>query len=90
MTVGSCDNEVGARGWWEKKGVGPLVRASLLFLAICLGCIVFNRLMRWGVIPTSVCEACADIRQRGGQGAKDGYRGSAVPSRITPSHTPVP
>lgn len=32
--------------------------------AFCLGCVIFNRLMRWGVIPTSVCESCADIRPR--------------------------
>jgi hypothetical protein len=31
---------------------------------VCLGCIVFNRLMRWGVIPADVCEACNDISAR--------------------------
>ena len=30
--------------------------------AICLGCYVFNFLMRVGVIPTTVCEACANFR----------------------------
>jgi hypothetical protein len=70
---------------------GLVVAASLeSFLAVCLGCIAFNRLMRWGVIPASVCEACADIRQRGGQLANVGSSGSAVRSRIAPSHTPVP
>jgi hypothetical protein len=32
--------------------------------AVCLGCIVFNRLMRWGVIPADVCESCNDIGPR--------------------------
>ena len=31
---------------------------------ICLGCIVFGQLMRWGIIPVDVCEACNDIRPR--------------------------
>lgn len=32
--------------------------------AICLGCLIFGRLQRIGVIPASVCEACNDIRLR--------------------------
>jgi hypothetical protein len=32
--------------------------------ALCLGCVIFNRLMRWGIIPESVCEECADISKR--------------------------
>jgi hypothetical protein len=44
---------------------GLLVAASLeAVFAVCLGCIVFNRLMRWGVIPADVCESCNDIRPR--------------------------
>ena len=31
---------------------------------ICLGCKVFSLLMRFGVIPESVCEECADLSQR--------------------------
>lgn len=31
-------------------------------LAYCIGCQLFALLMRVGVIPASVCEACADIR----------------------------
>jgi Domain of unknown function (DUF4395) len=33
-------------------------------LAVCLGCIVFNRLIRWGLVPESVCVECADITAR--------------------------
>jgi hypothetical protein len=29
--------------------------------ALCLGCQVFNVLMRVGIIPTTVCEACANF-----------------------------
>jgi hypothetical protein len=44
---------------------GLTVAASLeAFAAICLGCLVFNRLMRWGLIPSSVCEECADLTTR--------------------------
>lgn len=32
--------------------------------AVCLGCLIFGRLQRIGVIPASVCEACNDIRLR--------------------------
>jgi Domain of unknown function (DUF4395) len=44
---------------------GLLVAATLeSVFAICLGCIVFNRLMRWGLIPASVCEECNDISRQ--------------------------
>lgn len=33
-------------------------------VGLCLGCVVFNRLMRWGIIPADVCEACNDLRPR--------------------------
>jgi len=42
-----------------------LVAASLeAFAGFCLGCWVFARLMRIGVIPESVCEECNDISGR--------------------------
>ncbi|MGO8687934.1 MAG: DUF4395 domain-containing protein [Candidatus Dormibacteria bacterium] len=43
--------------------VGFIAVAATLesVLALCLGCRVFDILMRVGVIPTTVCEACADI-----------------------------
>ena len=42
--------------------LGAIIIAASLeaFAAICLGCLVFARLMRAGVIPTSACEACND------------------------------
>lgn len=42
-----------------------LVAASLeAFIGFCLGCWVFGLLMRLGVIPEGVCEACSDISRR--------------------------
>ena len=39
-----------------------MVFASLeAFLGFCAGCFVFDYLMRWGVIPQSVCEACVNL-----------------------------
>jgi hypothetical protein len=44
---------------------GLVVAASLEALGgICLGCIAFRWLMRWGVIPARVCAACNDLALR--------------------------
>lgn len=46
--------------------IAGLVLAATLesVFAFCLGCLVFNRLMRWGVIPENVCEECNDLSRR--------------------------
>jgi Domain of unknown function (DUF4395) len=46
--------------------IGCLVVAATLesVFAICLGCIVFNRLMRWGLIPADVCAECNDLSRQ--------------------------
>lgn len=42
-----------------------LIAASLeAFVGFCLGCKIFAILMRLGILPESVCEACADITRR--------------------------
>jgi hypothetical protein len=43
--------------------IGGLTVAATLesVFAVCLGCIAFNRLMRWGLIPAEVCADCADL-----------------------------
>jgi hypothetical protein len=43
--------------------IAALVVAATLesVFAICLGCLVFNRLMRWGLIPADVCAECNDL-----------------------------
>ncbi len=39
------------------------------FAGFCLGCVIFGQLMRWNLIPESVCLDCADISRRvGAQG----------------------
>lgn len=44
---------------------GLLIAASLeAFVGFCLGCTIFGGLMKVGVIPESVCEACQDITRR--------------------------
>ncbi len=45
--------------------VGITIAATLeSVLAFCLGCVIFNRLMLWGIIPAEVCVACNDISLR--------------------------
>ena len=44
---------------------GLVVAATLeSVFAICLGCLVFNRLMRWGLIPAEVCAECNDLNRQ--------------------------
>jgi Domain of unknown function (DUF4395) len=44
---------------------GLVVAAALeSFAGLCLGCMVFQRLMQWGLIPQSVCLSCNDIGSR--------------------------
>jgi len=51
--------------------VGLIVVAATLESAfgLCVGCLLFGRLMRAGVIPESVCEECADVSRRLGRAA---------------------
>ena len=52
----------GAGSMLAAKGViGVLIVFASLeaFVGFCAGCFVFNYLMRWGLIPQSVCEECA-------------------------------
>ena len=54
-------------GWLDARWVLlPLVVAASLegFLGFCLGCAIFSRLMRTGLIPASVCLECADLTER--------------------------
>ena len=45
--------------------LGLLVAATLeSVFAICLGCLVFSRLIAWGVVSRAVCEECADLSSR--------------------------
>lgn len=46
--------------------VGAIAVAASLEagLGLCLGCVIFRWLMRVGVVPSTVCEACGDVRDR--------------------------
>jgi hypothetical protein len=46
--------------------IGFLLVAATLesVFALCLGCMVFNRLMRLGLIPADVCADCNDLSRR--------------------------
>jgi hypothetical protein len=63
--------------------IGGLIGAATLesVFAVCLGCIAFNQLMRWGLIPESVCAECAEI-----------WGANAAKSRAhtAPTQTPAP
>jgi hypothetical protein len=52
--------------WLSELLLGAIIVAATLesVFALCLGCVVFARLMRAGVIPASACAACADISLR--------------------------
>ena len=45
---------------------GLLMGAAFLESAfgLCLGCIAFGALMKTGVVPSEICEACADVTLR--------------------------
>ena len=49
--------------------LAAIVLAALLesVFALCLGCVLFAQLMRAGVIPAGVCQACGDVGLRYGQ-----------------------
>ena len=52
--------------------LGPQVLLGLMVVfatlesafAVCVGCLVFGELMKRGVIPPDVCEACNDVQAR--------------------------
>ncbi|QCR19525.1 DUF4395 domain-containing protein [Agrococcus sp. SGAir0287] len=49
---------------WALAGVLVLAASAEAVVGFCLGCWLFAWLMRVGVIPASVCEACADVTAR--------------------------
>jgi hypothetical protein len=62
-----------------KVVLGLLIVAASLeaFAGVCLGCITFGYLMRWGVIPEDVCESCNDIWGAEAQRARDDLVGAS-------------
>lgn len=59
-----------ALGWHTLAyALAALILALALLEAavgLCVGCVLFRRLMQVGVVPAAVCAACADIRTRPG------------------------
>jgi Domain of unknown function (DUF4395) len=68
--IGSVVTVSAALAWWAGASalalalVGLIVVAATLesVFAYCIGCRVFGALMRVGIIPPDVCEACNDLR----------------------------
>jgi hypothetical protein len=68
--IGAVVTVSAALAWWG--GAEPVTYALIGLItvaatlesvfAICIGCRVFAALMRAGVIPPDVCEACNDLR----------------------------
>jgi len=64
-TLGAVLLLVGAGG-----AVTAILGVMLLFatleaaFGLCVGCIIFNRLIRVGIVPREICEECADISRR--------------------------
>jgi hypothetical protein len=61
----------GATGaaWPARLLLAAVLVAAVLesAFALCLGCVLFGRLMRAGIIPADTCRACNDIGLRYGQ-----------------------
>jgi hypothetical protein len=64
FSVGALAAELAGAGTLAVVLIAGLAVAASLeaVFAFCLGCVVFGRLMAWGVIPSSVCESCNDVR----------------------------
>ena len=68
------------------NGIAYIVLGGLIFAAglesmfgYCLGCQIFGFLMKFGVIPESVCEDCADFDNRAKRMAELGLRPDGTP-----------
>lgn len=54
-------------GWLEARWILlPLIAAASLegIFGFCLGCAIFAQLIRWGLVPDSVCQECANLSTR--------------------------
>ena len=54
-------------GWTAARWfLAPLIVAASLegFLGFCLGCTLFGWLIRWGLVPETICEECGDLSKR--------------------------
>ena len=49
---------------WILVGMIAVFATAEAAAGFCVGCLIFGRLQTLGIIPESVCEACADVRTR--------------------------
>ncbi len=66
LTIATCTIWL-TNGWSVARWLlVPLVAAASLegFFGYCVGCAIFGRLVRYGLVPESVCAECGDLRQR--------------------------
>lgn len=68
------------------NGAAYIVLGGLIFAAglesvfgFCLGCQMFGFLIKWGVIPESVCEDCANFESRAKRMVARGLRPDGTP-----------
>jgi len=68
-------------------GIAYAVLGGLIFAAglesifgYCLGCKIFGILMKFGIIPESVCEDCANFEQRAKRMASQGLQPDVSPT----------
>ena len=66
LSVGAIVAYFLGAAWISWMLVGMIAAAASLeaFAGYCLGCAIFARLQAHGIIPASVCEACADVSSR--------------------------
>jgi hypothetical protein len=65
-TAGSVAYLAGATGAADAFLALLIVAATLeSVFAVCLGCHIFNALMRVGLVPEAVCAECANLASRG-------------------------
>ena len=72
-------------------GASPRPPGLKQVFAVCLGCAIFARLMRIGLIPEDVCQECSDIRnapspplaKRNGEFRRPGSSTGTVKTELT-------
>ena len=77
QSIGAVLTLSASAAWLAGAHRGSLVLIGLLIVAaslesmlgVCLGCIIFSRLIKAGIVPEAVCEACNDITRRPAAGA---------------------
>lgn len=72
QAIGVLFSAVAAVCWLTGAHTAAIVVVAVLaaaasleaFAGCCLGCLIFARLIRWHVVPASVCAECGDVTER--------------------------